>query len=159
MHANRNPGPADDAGQGRHVVLVGMHAARRQKPHQVARAAACLQPLDQVLEHRAAGQRTVGDGGVDARQVLRHDAARAQAHVADLGVAHLPGGQTHVLGRGNQARHRILARESVPGGRFSQGDGIFIGIRPVAPAVEDAENDRTGPRLIASGIGHGLNIC
>ena len=33
---------------------------------------------------------------VDPRQVLHHHTAGADVHVADLGIAHLPGGQAYI---------------------------------------------------------------
>ena len=56
MHADRHPGPGDLPGQRRHMILVGMDAARRHQAHQVAGAAAFLEGLDEGQQVRIGGQ-------------------------------------------------------------------------------------------------------
>src|SRR5690606_35451274 len=72
VHRDLHPGRRDDAGEGGDVVLVGMHAARRHEPHEVAGAAAALQPGDERLEPAISGDLAGSYRRVDARQVLHH---------------------------------------------------------------------------------------
>ena len=74
------------------VAVVGMNATGADEPHGV-QAPGLLRPLARRDERGSRVERAVSDGGVDARQVLEHRATGAQVEVADLGVAHLPGGQ------------------------------------------------------------------
>ena len=99
-----NPGGAEDARQGGHLVLVGVHTPRGQQSHQVAGPAARAQRRDEIPERRYLRDRAVGNGGVDARQVLHGDAPAAERRMADLGIAHLSGGQADLGGRGREAR-------------------------------------------------------
>ena len=90
---HRHAGARDQVGEGDEMVLVGMHPAGRGEAHQVASAAGLLQGGDQLGQDRTLGQRTVGDGLVDARQVGHRDPAGAEIHMTDLGIAHLALGQ------------------------------------------------------------------
>ena len=74
-----------------------MHAARRQQPDDMRRAAAFLQLGDELAQRREARQRAVGDRPVDARQILHDDPAGAEIGVADLGIAHLAVGQPDIM--------------------------------------------------------------
>ena len=90
MHDSRHARLRQNFRQRRGVVLVRMHAARRDQADEVAGAAALAQPLDQALQRRRALDLAVGDGIGDARQVLHHQAPGADIEMADLGIAHLP---------------------------------------------------------------------
>ena len=87
------PAASSSLRQRRHVILMRMHAARRQQAHQMRGAAALLELGDEVGERLVLGQRAVRDRHIDARQILHHDAAGADIHVADFGIAHLAAGQ------------------------------------------------------------------
>ena len=89
------------------------------------------------------GQRAVLDGVVDARQVGHGDAAGAEIHVADLGIAHLALGQADEGLRGVDQALRAGRDQPVVVGRARIEDGVVIRIRPVAPAVEDAQDGGT----------------
>ena len=81
-------------------------------------------PSKRGLQHRVARQRAVGDGLVDARQVLADDRAGAEVEVADLGVAHLPLGQPDRAAAGRQLRVRVARPEVVEDRRVGQLDGV-----------------------------------
>ena len=86
----RHAGVGEDLRQRHGVVLMRMHAARRDQAHQVAGAAALPSALRSG--RCSAGARSISprrDGVADARQVLHHHAAGADVEVADLGIAHL----------------------------------------------------------------------
>ena len=86
------------------VLDRGVHAALGDQADEVdARRVPHRLPQGLVL-----GQRAVRDGGVDAREVLRHDRARAEVEMADLGVAHLALGQADRLALGGELRVRVL---------------------------------------------------
>ena len=126
------------------MILMGMHAAGRGEAHQVAGAAGLLQGGDQLGQDRAFGQRTVGDGLVDARQVGHRDPAGAEIHVADLGIAHLALGQADEGLRGVDQALRAGRDHPVIVGRARVQDGVVMRIGAVSPAIENAQNG--GPR-------------
>ena len=88
------------------MILVRMHTARRNESHQVAGAAALLQPGDHAGERRHLLDRACCDGVADTRQVLHQHAAGANVKVTDLGIAHLPVRQADILAGGAQQRRR-----------------------------------------------------
>ena len=98
MHDRRHAGAGEDLRQRRGVVLVRMHAARRDEAHEMAGAAGLPQPLDQAAQRRRLLDLAVGDRVGDARQVLHHQAAGADVEMSDLGIAHLARRQADVLG-------------------------------------------------------------
>jgi hypothetical protein len=99
-------------------------------------------PRQEALQGGLARQRAVGDGLVDARQLLHHHAAGAEIDMADLGVAHLAGGQADMELRGLQQRARRLRLQRVEH-RLARGADRVVGglARPVAPAIEHDEDD------------------
>jgi hypothetical protein len=100
---------------------------------------------DEVLQAQVAYQLACLHGGIDTRQVLHDHAAGADIHVADLGVAHLTGGQPDMQFRSIDQRMRAVAHETVPGRRVRQPDRVVIVAGAFPPAVEDAQHDGTGP--------------
>jgi hypothetical protein len=104
------------------------------------RAAGGDRPVDGAAVGRVAVEAAIGDGLVDQGDVLVHDAARPEAHVAHLGIAHLAGGQANVqAGAGDQGVWRLLP-EPVPDRGPAQGNRIVAAVFPVAPAVQDDQN-------------------
>ena len=81
-------------------------------------------------------------------KVLVNDAARAEVEVADLGVAHLPGGQPHILAAGAERAGGIGGLQVVverglgKHGGIGVAFGVFGRIGIDAPAVADDEDDR-----------------
>ncbi len=106
-------------------------------------AAALLQRGDELVEHLVVRERAIGDGLVDARQVLHDDAARAQVHVTYFGIAHLPARQAD----GKLARCDVgvgEAREKlVPVRGGGQADGVVGTLGALAPAIENTQHDGT----------------
>ena len=146
MDPDRHAGAGDMVGEEDQMVLVRMHAAGRRKAHQMAGAAALLQRRDQLGQDRVLGERAVLDGVVDARQVRHGDAAGAEVHVADLGIAHLALGQAdEALGGVDQAL-RAGRDQAIVVGRARIEDGVVGRIGAVAPAVEDAQDRGTQTR-------------
>ncbi len=143
MDRDRQLGGGEDADQGGDLVLVGVHPARRDQPDHMRRAAPLLDPDDELLQRRGAGERAVGDRRVDAHQVLHDDAAGADIGVPDLGIAHLPVGQADEPLARLQSRVRPARGQRVPYGGLCRGDGIVVAVRALAPAVEDAQHERT----------------
>ena len=78
---------------------------------------------------------------VDAREVLRHDRARAEVEMADLGVAHLALGQADRLALGGELRVRVRLPQPVEHGGVGERDGVPRPVRGEAPSVEDDEGD------------------
>ena len=141
VHRDLDAAPGQGAAERRDMVLVAVHAAGRNQPHQVARAAAVLEPRDQLIEHGVGGERAVGDRPADARQVLGHDAPGAEVHVADLGVAHLPGRQPDAAVRRREQAVRARRDQPVPNRRARLCDGVVLAFGAITPAVEHAQHD------------------
>ena len=80
------------------MIMVGMHAARRQQPQQVTGTAALLQLGDEIQEAGIFIQFAGKNGGADTGQVLGDDAPGAQVHMADFGIPHLTRGQADFFG-------------------------------------------------------------
>ena len=122
--------------------LVGMDATRRQQAQDMGGAAALLQCRHETLEDRQVGDRTVGDGVINAGQVLKHHAPGAQVHVADLGIAHLPGRQADMAFRSVEMAFRAGCGQAVEDRRPRKRDGVVIRFFPFAPAVQYTQQDR-----------------
>ena len=107
------------------VAEVGVHAAVRDETHEVERG--CPSP---ALWRRPAcrtgfsKKRAVVDRLADARQVLVDDAAGADVEVADLGVAHLPGGQADGRARRVERAVRVGRPEPVEDRRVGERHGV-----------------------------------
>ena len=143
MDPDRHAVAGDQVGEEDEMILVRVHAARREETQQVAGGAALLQGGDRLGEHRMPGQRAILDGVVDARQVGHRDAAGAEIHVADLGIAHLALGQADErLGCIDQAL-RAGRDQAVEARCLGVQDGVVGTVGAIAPAVEDAEQGGT----------------
>ncbi len=123
-----------------------MHAAVGDQPDEVD-ALGALQRGDQRL---VAGERAVGDGVVDALEVLAHDRSRAEIEVTDLGVAHLPRRQADVLAAGAQLGVRVLGPQPVHDRRVGLRHGVALALGRQAPAVEDDEAHRRDAHTAAA---------
>ena len=86
-------------------------------------------------------------------RVWGHDAPRADVHVADLGVSHLPVGQADIGVRRLEQAVRATRPETVPHRRLGERDGIAVGLGAVAPAVEYAQHDGMVAALGVHGTG------
>jgi hypothetical protein len=71
------------------MILVGVHAARRDQADQMAGAAGAAQALDQAEQRGGPRNLTRIHSLIDARQILHHDATGADIEVPDLGISHL----------------------------------------------------------------------
>ena len=134
------------------VILMRMHAARRQQAHDVQRPAfiywsltlsvtlRSLGLVDEVHQHRTRGERPVFNGDIDARQILRHDAAGTDIHVSDFGIAHLAARQAHGRTGGGEQSIGAVGQHARVVGRPRPGDGVVGSILgPPTPAVENAK--------------------
>ena len=143
MHAH--PARAAGLGQaqeGEDVLLVAVHAARRQQAEHMQHTIAGFRRGDSGVQLRVGGEAAVLDGGVDAGQVLVDDAAGADVHVADFGIAHLAVGQADETAFGVNQGVRALGQQGAPGRQFGQRDGIVRAFGAVTPAVKDQQHHR-----------------
>ena len=124
------------------MLLVGMHAARRQQAHDLQAFAPGFGGINGRQQGRIFIEAAVFDGGIDAGKVLIDDAAGADIHVADLGVAHLPVRQTDEFSFRVDQRVRAIAQQAVPIRQVCQGDGVVGAFGAVAPAVQNQQYDR-----------------
>ncbi len=122
----------------------GVHAAVGDKAEQMdTRSVGESRAQDGVL-----GERAVRDRLVDAHQVLLDDRAGAKVQVADLGVAHLPFGQSHGRSAGGQRRVGELGPQLVEYRCASKRDGVAGTRLGQTPAVEHDQADARCPRPV-----------
>ena len=143
MHDSRHTCLREHLRQRRRVILMRMHAARRDQAHQVAGAAGLPQALDQADQGRGLLDLAVGDGLADARQVLHHDTAGADVEMSDLGVAHLPLRQADIPARREEEGVGAGVPQTVEGGGARLAHGVVGRVLPPAPAVQDHQHHRT----------------
>jgi hypothetical protein len=79
----------------------------------------------------------------DAHEVLLHDPPGPKVHVPDLGVAHLPSGETDGQPRRLEQRPGSPRPERVPRRHVRHRDGIAFARLPVAKAIDDHEDNGT----------------
>ena len=88
-------------------------------------------------------------------QILPDDAPGADIHVADFGVTDLADRETNValarVEEGDLAAHGVLA-EGIEMRSVSKEHSVVCRVFPVAPAVEDGEDNRAA---IEDGVGRG----
>ena len=91
-------------------------------------------------ERRIAGEAAVSDRRIHPRQVLVDDAAGAEIHVPDLGIAHLPVRQAHIhAGAGDQAV-RLGGQQVVVNRGVGRINGVVLGIVAVTEAIQDDQH-------------------
>lgn len=118
-----------------------MNSTGRHQTHQMRGPARRLHVVDQPHERGVLEERPVLDGKVDLPKVHRHHPARADIRVPNLGIAHLAGGQTHIVAVGDERRVRADHHQLVERGRLGQRHRVAGAFDPEAPAIEDAQND------------------
>jgi hypothetical protein len=137
-----------DAHQCHDVILMAVHASRREQPHDMNGAIRCLRLGDQPRQLRKFCERTIRDRVVDSGQILYHHAASADVHVADFRIAHLAIRQTHrPPGRGKQVV-RALGQHPLEIRRIGKRYGVVVFVRPPAPAIQNAKDGRFGTFLL-----------
>ena len=126
------------------LILMAVDAAVGNKSDEVESAG--LPFFESGGEDRVLCERAFGDGFVDARKVLIHDAAGAEIQVTDFRVAHLSIGQADIETRGAEealgvgGEHFIVKR----GVGEESGVAILLGggltARVDAPSVANDQN-------------------
>ena len=109
-----------------------------------------LAALERPDERLVLEERAVGDRIVDPLEILLQPPAGTDRQMADLGVPHLPLGQTDSLARGDEAPVRIGRPQVVEDGRARERDGVSRSRRRAAPAVEDDERYERAARQISA---------
>ena len=127
--------------------LVAVDAAGGQEPQDMqagalatpalATPALALQRIKQAVQNWIVLEAAIGDGPVNAGEVLIDHPPSAQGRVAHFRVAHLPGRQANIRARAGHQAMGPLRPEGVPAGGAGEGDGIAIRLFPMAPAVKD----------------------
>ena len=107
--------------------------------------------VDGVAQRCIGVESAVGNGFIDACDLLINDAARAQAHVSHLGITHLPIGQAHIKPRTRDQMMRLLRPKPIPRGGVGMSDRVVVGGFSVAETIE---YDQCGGRF----HGHGLGV-
>ena len=108
------------------VMLGGVDAAGRKQAEEVERPPIALGLPDGRVEGLVAEKGAILDRSVDAHEVLEDDPPGAEVGVPDLGIPHLPLGQTHCEARGVEGRVGIALVEEVDVRGIGQGDGVVL---------------------------------
>ena len=128
-----------DAGE--QVPVERVDAARTEQPDEVQGAAGLAQAGAQLDQRRELIEFTGLDALGDADQVLGDHAAGAEVQVADLAVAHLAFGEADGESAGVEQGARKALPEPVPDRGGGQLDGVAFALGPVAPAVQNHQDD------------------
>ncbi len=137
--------PRREIGQRHEVPVVGVDATRPDEADEVETATRVCGSPACLEERRAVEEAAVGDGGVDPRQILEDRPAGTEVEMTDLGVAHLPRWQADRALRGVQDGVGPVAQQPSPGRHRRGCDGIRGRVPADPEAVEDDEDDRSGP--------------
>src|SRR5208337_515801 len=87
---------------------------------------------------------TVFDHQIDLGDVHINDASSADVEMADFAVAHLASGQAHVAPAGVNQSVGKFGQQAVVIRFARQRDGVRVGRRRIAPAIEDDQDERFG---------------
>ena len=87
------------------MPLMRMHAAVRDQPDQMQRAAFCLRRVHSGQQRGIGEEAAVRNRPVDAGDVHAHNAPGAEVQVTHFAVAHLPVGQARRNGRSRAAAY------------------------------------------------------
>ena len=124
-------------GHGGDVLLVAVHAAVGQQAEDVHRLAGAYRLIDRATDGRIVEELAVANGLGHPGEVLVHDAAGAEVHMADLGVAHLPVRQAHVHAAAGDQTMGLGGAQVIVHRRVGSVDGVVLGAVAVAEAIED----------------------
>ena len=129
---------------GKEMIVVTVHAARGDQPHDVQRAAVLLDPAHDGEQRLILEEVAVLDITRNACELLIDDTPCADIRMSDLGVAHLPVRQTDVLTRCLDFRMLELLHQAVEYRRLCHGDGIVLQIVRIAisESIHDDERNR-----------------
>ena len=126
------------------LLLVAVHAPRTEQAEDMQRAGGGLRRGASLQQCGVVEKAAVRDGGVDTRQVLVDDAAGADVHVADFGVAHLAVRQADVQAMGLDQRMRIVGQQLAPVRQVGQRQRVAGLVLAIAPAIENQQQHRFG---------------
>ena len=129
---------------GEKMIIVTVHAARRNQSHDMQRTTVLLDPVHDGEQRLVLEKVTVLDVTRDARKLLIDDAPCADIRVADLRVAHLTVRQTDVLTRCLDFRMTELLHQAIEHRRLCYRNGIVLQIVwiAIAESVHDDERNR-----------------
>ena len=134
-----------EIGDGHEMAVGGVDAAGPDQAQEVESAAGSGRPIGGLEQRGPPEERAVVKRGVDALEVRKHRPAGAEVEVTDLGVSHLAGRQAHGAFGRPEPRVRPRCEEAPPDRQVRVRDRVARRVGPDAEAVEDHEDDRTGP--------------
>ena len=140
--------PDAELDAGKEVTVEGVDTTRAEQPDEMQRAAGCAQLGAELDQRRELVKLTALDALRDADQVLRHDAAGAEVEVAHLAVAHLALGEADGQPARVEESVRERAPEPVPYRGVGQFDRVAFAFRPIAPAVQNDQDDPAPGRTV-----------
>ena len=106
----------------------------------MAGAARGFQLRDQPRDCRQLREGPIGNGGINARQILHHHAPGTDIEVPDLRIAHLPNRQANILAGGLQESMRAGRPKRIETWGFRLAHGVVGTLLPPAPAIQNDQH-------------------
>ena len=119
------------------LIFVAVNAAGRHEPEYMQRRIRLDGLLYGTGQHRVAEECLFLYVFVDTGQALVHNPARAQIHMAYLGVAHLPSRQAYRFSRGIDEGVGPVLPQRIPHRAISTVNSIAAGLFSIAPAIQN----------------------
>ncbi len=139
---------------GNQMILVAVNASVGKQAEDMHGLACTRCLIDGGANGGVLEELAVADGFGDLREVLVHNAARAQVHVAHFGIAHLPVRQTHIHAAARDESVRLAGEQAVIDWLVGGVDGIELRIVAVSEAVENDQYQGFGRGGHVSGSLH-----
>ena len=141
MHRNpRHPGALGKIQHREDVALVAVHATGRQQSQYMQGAATGDGRRARGEQFGIGEKAAVVDRGIDPGQVLVDDAAGAEVHVPDFGIAHLPVRQADMAAGGFDQRVRLRRPQRAPVRQLGLRQRVVLRIVAMTPAIEDQQD-------------------
>ena len=125
-----------------HVTLMAVHPTIAQKTHQVEPAALIPGLSQRIQKIPVLIESPLINVFVNESKILVDDAAGAEDHVADFGVAHLAFRQTDIHSRHGKTGYRKLPAQSIDVRNRSLSNSIALFSWIDSPSVQDHQDHR-----------------
>jgi hypothetical protein len=137
----RNPVPDTELHAGHEMAVERMDAPGPEEANEMQRATRGTELGTQLHERWELIELAGLDALGDADEILRDYPAGPEVQMAYLAVAHLTFREPYRESAGVEESARIAAPEPVPDRGIGQLDRVSIAFGPVAPAVQNHEDD------------------
>ena len=130
------------AQKGIQVPLLGVHTTVGDETKEMESAVLLRSKFNGLDQRGVLEEAAIGDGAVDPADIHADDASGSEVQMPHLGVSHLTVGKPDEVIAGMNQRVGKLFEKTVVVRLASQGDGVAVSIRAIAPAIENSQNER-----------------